>query len=771
MDVHVCSTCGAKLAIRPHMVGKKLRCPRCNNPVSQSISSAPAGTFRPSEEMIGTPAPLSSGTAGGVRADVGGEDSPRRQVRASQRAKRTTKSSKDATGARLRVLLVVAGVAALVLFQVGFIAWLVSGTAKDLEAGTPGEVGSVPTDVGPVTIAAAPTGKSWLTERELLDSALPPEDWAVEPDAVLPIELPARLLFNAPSGVAHVLQFAAPGTGRAAFVVRGQGNACSWVRYDLRKPPYAEGEIVLPATSIGGDALMAGDADLTLLDLSPDGHWLAGAIWTPFVSLWGQDGLAAGRFYPGMANATEEDPKARRRARQREPDGHRYTWIAFTDANHLALLTDDKVLEVRDVPSGDIESRTPVEIQSSAMLTPGRKCLVGYTGTGFCWLNVPGWKPVGTLRLPAKMPAGLSRPSLAISPDGERFAACFAATSNDMVLTWDVSTGKLRDARIILRDVESSRLKRQPSLQWTGQRMVLLDGMRLVDLDLGATVYSYWGMTVRGAPDERVWQRGPGVPGATDDAVKKARAKLLAAVKAMGDPPADAPESDDKRPPRAADWDYATPFFASRLPYPALIARLEALLTCPMLHPQRPIRAEVATAGPDEFREKVAAKYAASVRAGGFTVDPNAPVAQRLTLERPIVEHRNFTSGKFIAIQQGTGTPMGVDATMVVIRGNLSFIDSKGRVAWTQPAGDAMYGIKAELEHSRNLETSAPEAVAAAREAYVQQYFSHQVTSTNGEVYGNVTLFEQGKPRRLPLTSKGLPLDGVFQGELVTPVP
>src|SRR5262245_3594959 len=74
---------------------------------------------------------------------------------------------------------------------------------------------------------------------------------------------------------------------------------------------------------------------------------------------------------------------------------------------------------------------------------------------------------------------------------------------------------------------------------------------------------------------------------------------------------------------------------------------------------KRSIRVEVATAGPDEFRAKALAQFVQHVRPYGLTIDPTAPVAYRLSLERPFTEHRNYTSGKFITINAGTGTPMG----------------------------------------------------------------------------------------------------------------
>ena len=141
----------------------------------------------------------------------------------------------------LNYLAAGSGVVGLLLF-VGLIVWLASGfMSQGRGSHVVGEAGDKladdgvilpPADAGPVFVAPAVPG---LTAQDLLDSAVPPDDWAVAPDGVAPVA-ETQPLFNAPSGVGHILQFAAPGSRHAALVVLGQHSSCSWIRYDMANP-------------------------------------------------------------------------------------------------------------------------------------------------------------------------------------------------------------------------------------------------------------------------------------------------------------------------------------------------------------------------------------------------------------------------------------------------------------------------------------------------------------------------------------------------------
>jgi hypothetical protein len=397
-------------------------------------------------------------------------------------------------------------------------------------------------------------------------------------------------------------------------------------------------------------------------------------------------------------------------------------------------------------------------------LSPGRKWLVGWAEDGFRWLRVSDCSPVGTLRLPAKLPfkPDPAATVIAISPDGTRFAACLASEMSQVILTWDVATGALRDAVALRNGLLTFLIKHRGapfSLQWTGPRSVLLSQTYLVDLDLRVPVYRYRGTSVVGLPDERVWQRG--VFNLDDLEDKKAHEQLLAAVKETAGPP-------------PAYWQMATVFYAAKLPYPALTARLESLRGLPLLAPEGPIRLEVA-GGPTGVREKLAADLAAGRRAAGIAIDPKAPVGIRFNLDRPFVERRNFSTGPLVQmrVQGGVATPGGVDRPMVIVRGTYMVLDAGGRVAWEAQLGEGMYGVSESVEKARDIEAAAPDAVAKAREEFVKMlpHSAWGVGGGGGPEYTSAMVIEKGKRVFFPFESRQLPLDGIVDGAVIGPTP
>jgi hypothetical protein len=570
----------------------------------------------------------------------------------------------------------------------------------------------------------------------LLASAVPPDGWAATPDGVAPVDGP-RPLFTAFYRTDAVLQFAAPGTGHAALVGDWMGTH-RWLRYDLRKPPHPVAEVTLARGSYG----RAEPGSCSVLDLSPDGQWLAGALGTRFVSLWDTNGDPVGRFYPGADNDKEQDIKV---------STSNYTWVGFTAAAHLALLRGDKQIDVRDAPAGAIASTTAVEIEEPATLSPGRKWLVGYTADGFQWLSVPGWKPAGTLRLPARLPAQSARPGIAISADGTRFAAYFPSSDAPLLLTWDVQTGALQDVVALPPETRRGQIRElPPRVQWTGPRTVLVAGNDLVDLDIGTTVYKSWCMNTRGAPDDRAWQIGAGPD---DGQGKRDRDRLLEVAMGMADPAA------------APKWENTVAFFAGPHPFPALAARLDAFRRKPMFDRNHPVRAEAA-GGPAEFRDKAAAELAKFLQSRGYTTDPTAPVAIRVVVDSPTTEQR-LMGGNAVWVRGGIATPAGVHKPFVVINGNLMVRGSDGRVIWTAPVGNGASGIDAKNMSAFDLERADPDAVARAREDFLKQFQAVALGAVLRN-WGPVG-FSRNGPVYLPLQGRGLALEGVLDGGLAEP--
>jgi hypothetical protein len=692
--------------------------------------------------MTMPPGPRPARGASQARAAAATQGAAGRKVRKSKWDKAEKNRQEEASGVRRKQLYIGGGVAGMLLL-VGLVMWLVPRPGRMWVAAGGGGGGAKAEDVGPITVAAAQADVAGLSAADLLASAVPPDNWVVALDGVDPVDGP-RQLFTAFNNPEAVLQFAAPGTGHAALL-GSWNNQRRWVRYDLRKPPQPIGEALLPYASYGPPYSFLGGGGHSILDLSPDGQWLAGALGTLFVSLWETTGQQVGRFYPGTENMKGQNLRV-------NPSG--YTWVGFTDANHLAMLTSNKKLEIRDVPSGAIASATAVEIEAPAVLSPGRKWLVGCAVDGFRWLSLPDWKHVGTLRLPGKMPAERVPPAIAISADGARFAAYFPLPKAQMLLTWDVRTGALRDA-VVLQEVYGPHNPwMQFRVQWTGPRTVLLNGTSLVDLDLGAQVYMGWSLHVRGAPDDRVWQLGPG--GLNDADGNKRRERLLEAVTGMGGLAA------------APMWESPTAFFASRLPYPALTERLDALRGQPMLFRTRPVRVEVA-GGPDKFRRTAAVELASFLRSKGYVTDPKAPVAVRLVMHRPTTQKRIMQAPGRLTfnVRGGVATPSGPETTFAVVKGSLTVIDRDGQVVWTAPVGDGVAAIAPETASEPDLDAADPAALAKAREEFFRQFLSGSAKNALRPV--EVVAFDHGKPIYLPLQGRGLPLEGVLDGGLAEP--
>jgi hypothetical protein len=334
---------------------------------------------------------------------------------------------------------------------------------------------------------------------------------------------------------------------------------------------------------------------------------------------------------------------------------------------------------------------------------------------------------------------------------------------SQVILTRDLATGALRDGVALRNPLLTFEIKRyfdgQFSLQWTGARSVLLNRTYLLDLDLRLPVYKCRGTFVVGLPDERAWQKG--VFNLDDREDKKANEQLLEAVRELAGPP-------------PAHWKIAHPFYAAKLPHPALTARLESLRGLPMLTPECPIRLEV-VGGPTAVREKLTADLADGRRAAGIAIDPKAPVGIRVNLDRPFVERRLFSTGPFVqmSVQGGVATPGGMARPMVIVRGKYMVLDAEGRVAWDAELGEGIYGVEESVEKARDIEVAVADAVAKAREEFIKlvPHSAWGVGGPGGPQYTSAMVIEKGKRVFFPLESRQLPLEGLLNGAVTGPMP
>jgi hypothetical protein len=367
------------------------------------------------------------------------------------------------------------------------------------------------------------------------------------------------------------------------------------------------------------------------------------------------------------------------------------------------------------------------------------------------------------------MPAKSAPPAIAFSADGARFVAYFPSADFHTLLTWDVRTGTLRDA-LTLPNTLNTGLKGRCQVQWTGPRHVLLNEAHLVDLDFGAVVWAHGaGPNTHGAPDDRVWQIGAG----QSDTDRRAEVidRMKKRVKELGDPAA------------AIKCDEPYFFYASRLPYPALAARIDALRDKPILSRNRPIRVEIACES-DEYRDKLGIDLSRLLSSSGFTSDPKASAAIRLVVDRPVAE-RFFAGTRFEVVQGGQVIREGSSGGMpayAVIRSKVQIVDGSGRVIWTRPggAGAAQFAEAGEADAAMKAAKSAdeiqakyPKAMTEARKEFAFQ--SNQVVGSTAilsviEKPGAI-VFDGDQRLILPLRSYGLPLEGVVEGRLVPPPP
>src|SRR5262249_30884739 len=201
----------------------------------------------------------------------------------------------------------------------------------------------------PVRSGPARPPKDGVVAGSLPVKPVPATDWKVTPDPAPAGELLGSV-FAAPQNVnAATLVTGAPGSGVVGVVGwREAPHVCHWIRFDLRRSPFALSEVKLQ--SHPDLALMPNFSLGAILALSPDGRRLATASSASVV-----DSAARGvqkRFLCPIC-VWDETGKAIGMLTMPKPAEHIW-WLAFLTTDRLTAVTETGRLLEYEVPSGKV---------------------------------------------------------------------------------------------------------------------------------------------------------------------------------------------------------------------------------------------------------------------------------------------------------------------------------------------------------------------------------------------------------------------------------
>ncbi len=277
-----------------------------------------------------------------------------------------------------------------------------------------------------------------------------------------------RILFSAPVAAKAVVLTAA---GADAL---GAGKQVHAARYDLLGGQLLN-ESDLFTAEFPRDRLATLDADL-----SPDGSLLA--VREPRngkrIDIYS---MTDGKHVVGWLPY------------EKEGDGA-VQWFAFLDGERLLTLGAGKltlwnVPECRAVYSAGF-------VRGAPALSPGRKYLAAFTGSGFEVLEAATGERVGQIL----RPNAVAVQAAAFRPDGRELAAVLATTDGTRLARWDATTGAAKD--------EFAVPPGMGALEWCGPNDVLFD-QTLIDLELKQPIALYnlpgFGRHAPNGPDGRHW--------------------------------------------------------------------------------------------------------------------------------------------------------------------------------------------------------------------------------------------------------------------------
>jgi hypothetical protein len=315
-------------------------------------------------------------------------------------------------------------------------------------------------------------------------------EWNVNPD---PVKLATDLasVFPLSQTDPRALVFSGPESAQAGILYGVGGKpGLTWDRYDLRtagKPQRVQLSFPAKLPVVGYSFPTA---------LSPSGERLAlgGVDNSATVTVYSAKGMPIGRAVEAGSEAV-------------------VTWVQFaTEDRVLALRGGDLICY--DLSTGQQVYSVAGPFTGSAVLSPGRQWVVGFTGKSFQWISVADGSRAGSVELPAEYTETISNmvpyyttlPRLTFRPDGERAVGVGFNKGWDLLIAiWDIRDGQLAESFVLPR--ANTQQFYLPPVEWCGERQLIFSSGQVVDIDLHSLICSYGGSSPRSgpSPDGRRW--------------------------------------------------------------------------------------------------------------------------------------------------------------------------------------------------------------------------------------------------------------------------
>jgi WD40 repeat protein len=176
-------------------------------------------------------------------------------------------------------------------------------------------------------------------------------------------------------------------------------------------------------------------------------------------------------------------------------------WASFLDQHKVLTSNTSGKLMLWNVPDCRVVYAIPEAYQGTPILSPGRKCLAGFSGSSagsvIRFFDTASGQRLGEIPTPSADDGG--KPGLlagAFRFDGQQFAALL---NGNQLVRFDLTKGK------VLAEFHSP-VQPGPLLEWCGDRHVLVNNFSLVDLDRQWEVWRYLsGVPCQGSPDGKHW--------------------------------------------------------------------------------------------------------------------------------------------------------------------------------------------------------------------------------------------------------------------------
>ncbi|MEX2119915.1 MAG: hypothetical protein WD847_10010 [Pirellulales bacterium] len=168
------------------------------------------------------------------------------------------------------------------------------------------------------------------------------------------------------------------------------------------------------------------------------------------------------------------------------------TWAAFVNADHVLTMNHQKKLVLWKLP--ECQAVYVMEGAGQPALTPNHKYLAVYADKAYRFFDALTGDARGELAFDSPPAAA------AFHPAGRRLALAASAGLGSRITCLELASGKVEHELVLP--------SRPRSMHWCGNDHLLIDNAALVDLGLGAVVWSYHlsrGLHVADSPDGRHW--------------------------------------------------------------------------------------------------------------------------------------------------------------------------------------------------------------------------------------------------------------------------